>query len=288
MGKQSVIGVDLGGTNVRVGKVQGDELKMHAATAISSEEPEDVVMQEITGTIDQVFDKDVLGIGVGVPSVVDVDKGIVYSAANIPSWKKVYLKDRLEEKYGVPVFVNNDANCFALGECYFGKARDYKNIVGLIVGTGLGAGVIIDKRLYNGSNCGAGEFGHIPYKDHDFEYYCSGQRFSREYGIDGQVLFDRARKGDAEALRIFGTFGRDLGNAVLAILYSVDPEIIVFGGSVSNAFPFFEKGMRETLRAFKYRHALERLVMERSEIKEIAILGAAALYYDAVPGTRSC
>jgi len=281
MGKQSIIGVDLGGSNVRVGKVKDNELKMHAAAAISSEEPEDVVMQEITDTIDQVFDKDVFSIGVGVPSVVDVDKGIVYSAANIPSWKKVYLKDRLEEKYGVPVFVNNDANCFALGECYFGKARDYKNIVGLIVGTGLGAGVIIDKRLYSGSNCGAGEFGHIPYKDHDFEYYCSGQRFSREYGIDGQVLFDRAQKGDAEALRIFETFGRDLGNAVLAILYSVDPEIIVFGGSVSNAFPFFEKGMRETLRAFKYRHALERLVMERSEIKEIAILGAAALYYNA-------
>jgi len=281
MGKQGIIGVDLGGSNVRVGKVKDNELKMHTAAAISSEEPENVVMQEITDTIDQVFDKDVLGIGVGVPSVVDVEKGIVYSAANIPSWKKVYLKDRLVEKYGVPVFVNNDANCFALGECYFGNARDYQNIVGLIVGTGLGAGVIIDKRLYNGSNCGAGEFGHIPYKDHDFEYYCSGQRFSREYGIDGQVLFDRARKGDAEALRIFETFGRDLGNAVQAILYSVDPEIIVFGGSVSNAFPFFEKGMWESLSAFKYPHALERLVMERSQVKEIAILGAAALYYDA-------
>lgn len=281
MGKQGVIGVDLGGTNVRVGKVQDNEIKTLAVTAISSEESEDVVMQEISDTIDKVFDSDVIGIGVGVPSVVDVEKGIVYSAANIPSWKKVFLKDRLEQKYGVPVYVNNDANCFALGESYFGKARDYKNIVSLIVGTGLGAGVIIDNRLYNGTNCGAGEFGHIPYKDHDFEYYCSGQRFTREYGIDGQVLFDRAQKGDAEALHIFETFGRELGNAIQAILYTLDPEIIVFGGSVSNAFPFFEKGMRETLKAFKYQHALERLVMERSQVKEAAVLGAAALYFDA-------
>lgn len=281
MGKQGVIGVDLGGTNVRVGKVQDNEIETLAATAISSEESEDVVMQEISDTINKVFDEDVIGIGVGVPSVVDVEKGIVYSVVNIPSWKKVYLKDRLEEKYGVPVFINNDANCFALGESYFGKAMDYKNIVGLIVGTGLGAGVIIDNRLYNGTNCGAGEFGHIPYKDHDFEYYCSGQRFTREYGIDGKVLFERAQKGDAEALRIFETFGLDLGNAIQAILYTVDPEIIVFGGSVSNAFPFFEKGMRENLKTFNYQHALERLVMERSAIKEIAILGAAALYFDA-------
>jgi glucokinase len=286
MGKQGVIGVDLGGTNVRVGNVKDDELKMHAATPISSEESEDVVMKEITDTIDKVFDGDVIGIGVGVPSVVDVEKGIVYSVANIPSWKKVYLKDRLEQKYHVPVFVNNDANCFALGECYFGKARDYKNIIGLIVGTGLGAGVIIDNRLYNGTNCGAGEFGHIPYKDHDFEYYCSGQRFSREYGIDGQVLFNRAQKGDAEALRIFETFGLDLGNAIQAILYTLDPEIIVFGGSVSNAFSFFEKGMRETLKVFKYQHALERLVMVCSEIKEVAVLGAAALYFDALQGVK--
>jgi glucokinase len=281
MVNQGVIGVDLGGTNVRVGKVQDNELKTHASTHISSEESEDVVMLEISGTIDKVFDGDVIGIGVGVPSVVDVEKGIVYSVVNIPSWKKVYLKDRLEEKYRVPVFINNDANCFALGESYFGKARDFRNIIGLIVGTGLGAGVIIDNRLYNGTNCGAGEFGHIPYKDHDLEYYCSGQRFNREYGLEGQVLFDRAQKGDAEALRIFETFGLELGNAIQAILYAVDPEIIVFGGSVSKAFPFFEKGMRETLKAFNYQHALERLVISRTEIKEIAILGAAALYFDA-------
>ncbi len=286
MGNQAVIGVDLGGTNVRVGKVQDNEIKMLAAAVISSKEAEDVVMQEISDTIDKVFAGDVIGIGVGVPSVVDVEKGIVYSVVNIPSWKKVYLKDRLEEKYRVPVFVNNDANCFALGESYFGKAVDYKNIVGLIVGTGLGAGVIIDNRLYNGSNCGAGEFGHIPYKNHDFEYYCSGQRFSREYGLEGQVLFDRAQKGDAEAQHIFETFGLELGNAIQAILYTLDPEIIVFGGSVSNAFPFFQKGMRETLKAFKYQHALSRLKMESSEIKEIAVLGAAALYFDAQKGVK--
>lgn len=281
MSGKTVIGIDMGGTNVRVGKVRGNELIDHFGRPISGRASEDVVLGEIKDAIDRVFDTNVAGIGIGVPSVVDVDKGIVYSVANIPSWKEVYLKDKLEKVYGVPVYVNNDANCFALGESYFGKARDYRNVVGLILGTGLGAGVIINNRLYSGSNCGAGEFGHIPYKDGEFEYYCSGQRFPREYGVSGEEFYERALKGDKEALAIFEAFGRDVGNAVQAILYAVDPEIIVFGGSVSKTYPFFEKGMKETLKSFKYQHALERLVLARSEMKEIPILGAAALYFDA-------
>lgn len=281
MSEKAVIGIDLGGTNVRVGKVRDNELIDHFGRPISGQAAEDVVMGEIKEAIDRVFDTNVAGIGIGVPSVVDVDKGIVYSVANIPSWEKVYLKDKLEKVYGVPVHVNNDANCFALGESYFGKARNYRNVVGLILGTGLGTGVIINNRLYNGSNCGAGEFGHIPYKDSEFEYYCSGRRFTREYGVGGEVLYERALKGDKEALDIFEAFGLDLGNAIQAILYAVDPEIIVLGGSVSKTYPFFEKGMKETLKSFKYQHALERLVFARSEIEEIPILGAAALYFDA-------
>jgi len=277
----SVIGIDFGGTNVRAGKVENNELTQHISRAISSQETEAVVLQEIFITIDQVFDHNVQGIGIGVPSVVDVADGIVYDVANIPSWKKVHLKQLMEQRYGVPVHVNNDANCFALGECYFGKAKDFQNVVGLIIGTGIGAGVIIAKKLYNGSNCGAGEFGHIPYQCHDFEYYCSGQRFERDYGISGAELFEKAQKDDREALRIFDLFGLDLGNAIQAVLYALDPQIIVLGGSVSNAYPYFQTAMFETLKKFKYQHALKRLIIERSQNPQIAILGAAALVYDA-------
>ncbi len=285
MKEKVVIGVDLGGTNVRAGQVGDGEIRKRVARPISSGEAEEVVMAEIIDSIDDVMDKEVAGIGIGVPSVVDVEEGIVYDVANIPSWRKVYLKKRLEKHYGLPVYVNNDANCFALGEAYFGKAIGHSNIVGLIVGTGLGAGVILNNRLYNGSNCGAGEFGHIPYKEHDFEYYCSGQRFAREFGVDGAVLFDRAQEGDKEALEIFDAFGYDLGQAIKAVLYAVDPGIIVFGGSVSRAFSFFEQGMRKALQSFNYQHALERLEMVCSKQVDIALLGAAALYFDANQGS---
>src|SRR5262249_7677354 len=157
---------------------------------------DEVVLQEIIGGIQAVFDTEVAAIGIGVPSVVDVEKGIVYAVQNIPSWKEVHLKERIEKQFHVPVHVNNDANCFALGECHFGKGRNFRDIVGMVLGTGLGAGIIIDRRLYNGTNCGAGEIGTIPYKGEMIESYASGQFFTRMLGTRGEIVFERANAAD--------------------------------------------------------------------------------------------
>ena len=197
MSEPAVIGVDLGGTNVRAGKVVGQEIVAHRARAITCRGTQESVLQEIRETIAAVFDKKVAGIGIGVPSLVDVDKGIVYTVENIPSWKEVPLKDILEQSFQVPVYVNNDANCFALGELYFGAGRGYRDLVGMVLGTGLGAGIIINGKLYCGRNCGAGEIGTIPYREHTVEYYCSGQFFQHQYGVDGGTLYEQARQGDA-------------------------------------------------------------------------------------------
>jgi glucokinase len=232
--------------------------------------------------IDAVLRKDVAGIGAGVPSVIDLKGGVVYDVQNIRSWKKVPLKTYLEERYHLPVYVNNDANCFAAGEKYFGKAKPCDHAVGLILGTGLGAGVIANGRLYSGTNCGAGEFGMLPYLDRNFEAYASGQFFERVHGVSGREVAARAERGEARALEIFAEYGRHLGQAVQAICYSVDPEIIVLGGSVSKSFRFFSAAMWESFQTFAYSITKERLRIEVSETENIAILGAAALYYDAL------
>ena len=182
--KGAILGVDLGGTLVRAGKVRGGELERHDARRISGREGKDVVLDEIFRVIDQVFDEEVAGIGFGVPSVVDVDRGIVYAVENIPSWQEVPLKEELERRYGVPAYINNDANAFAVGELHFGKGRGRRNLVGMTLGTGLGAGIIVEGRLYSGTNCGAGELGPIPYREHTIEYYCAGGFFQRAGGGD--------------------------------------------------------------------------------------------------------
>jgi glucokinase len=284
MTEGTVIGVDLGGTKVGIGRVEEGRIIRHITAAVNAQGSEEEVIEEVGGAIAQAFDPAVSGIGVGVPSVVDVEKGIVYDVQNIPSWKEVPLKEILERRFDRPVYVNNDANCFAGGEKYFGCGRKFHHLVGLIIGTGLGAGIILNNRLYSGPNCGAGEFGMIPYKDSILEHYCSGQFFTRAHGIRGEELFAAATGGDREALEIFERFGRYLGDALMIIMLAVDPEAIILGGSVSRSFSLFEKGMREAMKSFPYRKTLERIVIETSDQPQIAILGAASLYYDARQG----
>lgn len=275
-----ILGVDLGGTNVRVGLIENDSLARVESLPITKTDNAIAVINDISNLIERFSDNEILGVGVGVPSVVDVEKGIVYDVQNIPSWKKVPLKDLLEERFKVPVYVNNDANCFAVGEKYFGKGKNYENIVGLIVGTGLGAGLVIHGKLYAGKNCGAGEFGNVPYKDKNYEYYCSGQFFVSEYNTTGEELFKKAEQRDKEAVDIFSRFGANLGEAIKLIMYSVDPEIVILGGSVSKSFNLFKNGMYKSISNFAYTKSIDNLVIDVSEIQNVSILGAAALYYD--------
>ncbi|MBM3284858.1 MAG: ROK family protein [Candidatus Aminicenantes bacterium] len=281
MNGEAIVGVDLGATKVSAGRVEENRVAEHFTSEISTGESEALVLDEVIGAVEKVFRPFVGGIGVGVPSLVDVEKGVVYNVQNIPSWREVPLKKILERRFERPVLVNNDANCFAVGEKHFGKGKKFRNLAGLTIGSGLGAGVIIDGRLYCGSNCGAGEFGSVPYRDSILERYCSGQFFLREHGIEGSELYAMARRGDEAALEIFREFGGHMGEAVMIVMFAIDPEAIILGGSVSRAFPFFEEAMREKLKAFPYPHATQKLVVAASDESQMAILGAAALYLDA-------
>jgi glucokinase len=278
----SVIGVDLGGTKILAGKVTADRVVKQFKELVPKQGTQDQVIEALCNAIDQVFDSHIAGIGIGVPSVVDVEKGIVYDVQNIPSWKEVHLKEILESKYGVPVYLNNDANCFAIGEKYFGKGKQYENFVALIVGTGMAAGLIINGKLFNGANCGAGEFGTIPYLEHNFEFYTSGQFFTNVYQVKGEDIFRLAQQGDQDALKMFDEFGSHFGNAIKTILYAVDPEVIILGGSVSQTFPFFEKSMRKGLTSFAYQKTITKLKFDISTNPDIAVLGAAALPLEAL------
>src|SRR5581483_5429772 len=266
---------------MRAGLVQNGKIVALDKRPISSHAKKEIVLEEVCQSIATVFRKDVRGIGIDVPSLVDAEKGIVFNVANIPSWKKVPLKKILEKRFGVPVFVNNDAKCFALGEFHYGEGRGYKNVIGLIIGTGMGAGVILNGKLFSGTNGGAGEIGHIPYKENEFEHFCSGRFFEREFGLDGATLDQRAIAGDRDAQEKLASFGDAFADAIMAILYAYDPEIIVLGGSVTRSYPFFEKRMHERLKTFRFQKELKRVKIVRSKKAHIAVLAAAALCLDS-------
>ncbi len=270
------IGVDLGGTNIRAGFIDQKTIIKSIANPLHDKDDLSSTLDQLKSIIRSVFQPGVSGIGLGVPSVVDLDKGIVRDVVNIPSWKEVPLRDILEKEFNVPVFINNDSNCFALGEKYYGHGQQHKTFVGITLGTGIGSGIIIDDRLYSGYNCGAGEIGYLPYKDHDFEYYCGANFFKTIHHTSGKQTFLDAQNHDSSALALWDEFGSHLGIALRSVVYAYDPEAIILGGAISKALPYFEKQMLVSLNHIHFPNSVARLKIYVSEVEHIAMLGAAA------------
>jgi len=274
------IGIDLGGTNIRGGLVSEDNLSAVLSQKINASGSVDEVLKDLFSLVDKLISPSVKAIGIGVPGLVDTENGIVYDVVNIPSWKQVPLGQLLGDRFHLPVFINNDANCFALGEFYFGKGKGSDSMIGLTIGTGLGSGIIINKKLYAGRNGGAGEFGMIDYLDKYVEYYASGQFFQNFYQTDGETVFKKATEGDGKAIQMYEEMGAHLGNAIKTIMYALDVELIILGGSVRHAYPFFSKTLWQSLEAFAFQNEVKNLKIEVSELANSGLLGAAALYFD--------
>ncbi|MCD7900449.1 MAG: ROK family protein [Bacteroides sp.] len=272
-----ILGVDLGGTNIRIGQIAKGKIQNKISESSPSDESLENSLEYIKDKIRSMITDDVEGIGIGVPSVLDISKGIVYNATNIPSWKEVHLKDLLLEEFNLPVYINNDSNCFVLGEKEYGSCKEFKDIVGVTLGTGVGTGIVINNTLYGGRNTGAGEIGSLPYLDATFEDYCGSDFFVRQYNTTGKVAAIKARQGDTEAIKIWEEYGIHAGHLVQAILYVYDPEIIIFGGGIAESYPLFEKKMKQTMNSFPYPETIRNIQIAVSEDADISILGAAAL-----------
>lgn len=276
----SYIGVDLGGTNMRAGRVIGGVLVEHKSMptpkqAESCQETLDALVE----VIQSVWNGSVKAIGIGVPSVVDRARGIVYNVLNIPHWEEVHLRKILEARFSVPVHIDNDANCFSLGEHYFGEGREFTNFVGLTIGTGLGGGIIQKGKLLADANCGSGEFGMLPYKDKFLEYYCSGSYFMNVWGVDGKEMYARVLKKEPEALEAYRQLGIHVAAAVKMVVFTLDPEMIVFGGSVAATHELWEDAMWQDLQDFPYPNSMKKMQIRYSTLENPGILGAVSLCY---------
>jgi glucokinase len=273
------IGVDLGGTNVRASLVDDSGKLYHYRKERFRNDAslDDTLLQLIT-FIRPLLTPAVRGIGIGVPSVVDPVKGIVYNVTNIPSWTVVPLAERLRAEFSIPVAVNNDVNCFSLGEYHYGVLAGYNHVVGMSCGTGLGSGIITNGKLITGARCGAGEIGLMNYLDRNIEYYASGNFFRVYYNITAEAANKRASGGDEEMIEGWATFGRHLAEAIKTVMYAYDPEAISIGGSLSKAFQHFEKPMRNALlTGFEFPESIRQVRIFQSTDENISVIGAASL-----------
>ena len=269
------IGVDLGGTNIRAGLMDGTELIRKEKVSCPAQGSESEVIEAVAGLIGKLVSEDVDAIGIGVPSVVDTARGIVYNVANIPSWVEVHLKDILEERFGIPVFINNDADLFAYGEAAggalprinrrlreLGSEKQYRNLLGYTFGTGFGFGFVMDGRLNRGDNSCVETF-CLRHRDLPQCIVEEGvairavKRVYRELSGDERELEPRdiyniaegTMEGNAEAAReSFATLGRVAGDAMATAVTLMDG-VIVIGGGLTGASKYFMPALLEEMRS---------------------------------------
>lgn len=278
-----VIGVDIGGTKILAGLVnpQGKVVK-NMQMATDAHKGKDAVLANLISCIQEVFEDGVSAIGVGVPAPVDKKKGIVEITRNIPDWKNVNLVKILKSVFNVPVFIENDANCFCLAEQKYGFGKNVRNFVGVTIGTGLGCGIILEGKLFEGNTGAAGEIGMVPYRGITLEDYAAGpalKRISKYQGKPMSILklTDMAKKNKLFARQVFTEYGYNIGVTLSIISNLLDPEMIIIGGSVSRSFNLFKDTMMETLQKSVFPATFKKLKVRKSNLKDAGILGAALI-----------
>lgn len=276
-----MIAVDIGGSTVRAALIRGRIIR--SATRELRGSSADGVFEEICAAIRAVR-APVHGIGIGAPGPLDQRTGTLLAPPNLP-FRNFPLAARLRKEFHVPVRLENDANCFALGEALFRKGKGHRSVIGIILGTGVGGGIVLDGRLYAGRG-NAGEFGHMPVsrqgrcgcgKRGCLELHASGRavvRYARRRGLRAESAREvsvLAAGGNRKAHEAFAEMGRWLGLGLAQVVHALDPDIIVLGGGVSKSWPLFRKA---TLAAAR-EHCIVPLppIVQGSE--RSSLLGAA-------------
>lgn len=272
------IGVDLGGTNLRVAAVTGPGQTLEvlrSATPLSLGREQ--VIHEIAAEVRSLAGKfrsahRLMGIGVGVPGILDLASGTLHSAANLPGWDQYPVRAVLEEKLGIPVVLENDANCAALGEKWLGAGRDVEDLCMLTLGTGVGGAFVFNGRPWHGMTGMAGEIGHMTVMPEGalcgcgnrgcLEQYASAtavvrmasemigkgeapglERTAKLEPLTARVVFEAAREGDAAAQEIFDVVGRALGIVLANLVNALNLPLYVIGGGLAEAWRAFSPAL---------------------------------------------
>lgn len=272
-----LLGIDIGGTTIHLGLVKGAELVVSKTVpSFGCDWSQQQTLDYLCEKISRFLTPEVERIGVGVPTLVDPAKGIAYQAANIPSWDVVPIKETLENRFHIPVSVNNDSNCYALGAAAR-QEKKHNVLVAITLGTGIGVGVIVNGKLYDGSHCGVGEIGALPYLEEDYESYCS-KKFFHARGHSPRSASEAAASGNPDAMALYQEFGVHLGTFLAVVMFAYDPDCIVLGGGIAHSFSLFHDRMWKTLREkYPYTNTLADLCILAMPEEELAVIGAASL-----------
>jgi len=309
------LGVDIGGTNIKIGIVsdRGKLIKSHSVKTQPESGPKKVISNICKG-IDETLEKNKLkiqGIGVGCPGVVQIKKGIVENAPNLPGWKNVKLGQILKNRYGYKIHIENDANAAAIGELIFGAGKKFDSFVMVTLGTGGGGGIVFDKKIFRGEFGAAGEVGHISIDINGPKCNCgstgcieayAGNAYLREIvrselpehrdseiwrliendlsKVSPKIIQLAAEKNDAYAKFVIERMGRQLGAALASLSNLLDISTFIIGGGVAGfGKPLFDS-TRKTIANRVLLPLRQRVLVIPAKLKnEAGIKGASSLVF---------
>lgn len=285
MNKKYRIGVDVGGTNVKIALVDKDGNIIYSNsiptraemgyeyTVSSIKQAISDLMKETKTTKDSIE-----GIGFGFPGQIDCTNGVVRHLPNIPGWVNIPIAKIMQDEFQLPTKVDNDVRCAALGELNYGAGKGCQNLICITIGTGIGSGLIVNGKIVRGADNSAGEIGHIKLSMDDtspicgcgdtgcLEAYASGPAIvamAEEYIKGGKstkyrelanpditpyVVAEAAKQGDAIAKRIFATMGKYIGIGLASVVNLLNPEKIIIGGGVADAGDILLKPIEKSLK----------------------------------------
>ena len=313
MSYPTTIGIDFGGTSIKCALTRGparvSEIIRFATHDHGSPKAAVAAMVDAIGQLREQSDDDVRAIGLGIPGSVDVGKGITYNLTNVPGWFGVAAGSLITEQVGLPVTMDNDANCMAYAEWKFGAAQGLRNVIAVTLGTGVGGALILDGKLYRGSQYVAGEIGQMsvdykgvdgPYGNHGaLERYIGHQQIqeiaTRRFRDAGrrpdkspeleslETLVKAARNGDPQATQAWQDVALYLGTALAGVIYLLNPDAIVIGGGVAHAGDVLFDPLKEQLKSTLSEEFWVDLSMRPAELgNDAGIIGSSALAADAL------
>jgi len=256
---QVFLGIDWGGTYIKAGLVDGQgrivKKKVYSSGKLKEKKG---FINNLKLLLESFSGFNIKGIGIGAPGIIDTEKGFIYYLPNIPGWEKYPLQSVLKKSLKLPVFIDNDANAFALAESRFGAAKGKRRAIFLTLGTGLGGAVICDGKLLEGKTSAA-ELGHVPINPKGKPCGCGGRGCIETYVGNRYLfshykrlkknktkikevkqLFQRGLAGEKEALIVWKEFSHNLGKFLAGMINVFNPQVIIFGGGVSGAFKLFK------------------------------------------------
>ncbi|KHE72280.1 ROK family protein [Halobacillus sp. BBL2006] len=290
------IGIDLGGTNVRVAKINNNGMVEELLQEQTEPEKGPIhTIENIVRMIETIADGEkVDGIGIGAPGPLDPHKGVILNPPNLPGWEEVYLVDELKKHYPTEIQLNNDANAAALGEARFGSGKGYHSVFYITVSTGVGGGLVIDDQVFSGAQGYSGEIGNMILNPGGYQYsnlnkgalegYASGtaigQRAYELYGIEGgaEAVFELVSEGDKRAQRVIDEAIEYLAMGIANLTHIVNPDVFVIGGGVMKAGDLIWIPLREKVKKYLYPGLVDKVNLQPASLSgDAGVIGASLL-----------